>query len=68
MLCYFVELPTRSAVTKIISMATYEISDGKDSFISWSGHLRPARDLQDDNGRPFAPFVVSLSEADHMDD
>lgn len=55
-------------IIKIISMATYEISDGKDSFISWSGHLRPARDLQDNNGRPITPFSVSLSQPDYLDD
>ena len=55
-------------VTKVISIATYEISDGKNSFISWSGHLRPARDLQDDAGRPLTPFSISLNEPDHLDD
>jgi hypothetical protein len=49
-------------------MATYEISDGKSSFISWSGHLRPARDLQYDNGRVIAPFVVDVNNENDVDD
>jgi hypothetical protein len=55
-------------ITKIISIATYEISNGTTSFISWSGHLRPARDLQDDNGKPLASFTVSTNESDLLDD
>jgi hypothetical protein len=36
-------------ISRVISIATYEITDGKTSFVSWSGHLRPARDFQADN-------------------
>src|SRR5690348_6353879 len=44
------------AISRVISIATYEINDGKTTFISWSGHLRPARDLHDDSGNELTPF------------
>ena len=55
-------------ITKIINMATYEISDGKTSFVSWSGYLRPARDLQDDNGKVIVPLVVEVNNENDVDD
>ena len=55
-------------INRIISMATYEITDGKDTFISWSGHLRPARDLQDNDGKPLTPFSISTDAIDALDD
>jgi hypothetical protein len=48
------------SVTRTIGMATYELADGKGgTFISWSGHMRAARDQQDDSGRALAPFALS---------
>jgi hypothetical protein len=53
------------SVTRIIGMATYELADGKGgTFISWSGHMRAARDQQDDDGRALPAFTLSNDEKD----
>jgi hypothetical protein len=49
-------------------MATYEISDGNTTFISWSGHLRPARDQENDNTHPIIPLSIDINNENDIDD
>lgn len=55
-------------ITRVISMATYEVSDGDTTFISWSGHLRPARDQPNNNNQSSVPLSIDINNENDIDD